>query len=108
MEEHGGSNASYLNLAVTDGNSAAACRFTNAGDRKPESLYVIEREIYRPVAKDSPGRRRTERSTSFVVSSERLTDDPAWQVVEPNHLISIARDGTARLFRMSAEGLLAA
>ena len=108
VDEHGGSSASYLNLAVTDGNRAAACRFTNARDRKPESLYVIERELYQPVAKDSPGRRRAERSTSFVVSSERLTDDKAWQVVEPNHMISIARDGTARFFGMRPEGLVAA
>jgi predicted glutamine amidotransferase len=70
--------------------------------------YVIERELYQPVWRGSPGRRRDERSTSFVVSSERLTDDAAWHVVEPNHMISLARDGTAHMFSMQPEGLAAA
>jgi len=104
----GGGHSSYLNLAVTDGDRAAACRFTDDPGRTPESLYVIQRELYQPVWRDSPGRRRDERSTSFVVSSERLTEDAAWHAIEPNHMISIARDGTARMFAMSAQGLVAA
>ncbi|MGE0160251.1 MAG: class II glutamine amidotransferase [Gemmatimonadales bacterium] len=104
----GGSAPSYLNLAVTDGDRAAACRFTNDPERSPESLYLIERELYQPVWKGSPGRRRDERSTSFVVSSERLTDDTSWRVVEPNHMISIDRDGSAHAFEMRPEGLVRA
>jgi glutamine amidotransferase len=101
----GGGHPSYLNLAVTDGNRAAACRFTDDPGRTPESLYLIQRELYQPVWKGGPARRRDERSTSFVVSSERLTDDAAWHTIEPNHMISIARDGSALMFAMSAGGL---
>jgi predicted glutamine amidotransferase len=108
VREHGENRPSYLNLAVTDGDRAAACRFTSDLSRPPESLYLIERELYRPVAKDLPGRRRDEHSTSFVVSSERLTDDPAWRAVEPNHMLSISRDGASFLFTMRPEGLVAA
>jgi predicted glutamine amidotransferase len=106
--ELGGGHPSYLNLAVADGDRAAACRFTSDPGRVPESLYAIEREIYRPVAKGSPERRHAEHSTSFVVSSERLTEDPAWRVVEPNHVVSIARDRTATIFAMRPDGLVAA
>jgi ergothioneine biosynthesis protein EgtC len=108
VEGLGGSTPSYLNLAVTDGDRAAACRFTNDTARRPESLYVIERELYQPAWRGTPGRRRDERSVSFVVSSERLTDDAHWTAVEPGHMISIRRDGTAEMFEMRTEGLIAA
>jgi predicted glutamine amidotransferase len=108
VREHGGDRPSYLNLAVTDGDRAAACRFTSDATRAPESLYLIERELYRPVAKDLPGRRPAEHSTTFVVSSERLTDDAAWRAVEPNHILSIAREGAPAVFAMRPDGLVAA
>jgi predicted glutamine amidotransferase len=107
VDELGGAAPSFLNLAVTDGDRAAACRFTNDPGRAPESLYVIQRELYQPVWKGSTGRRRDERSTSFVVSSERLTDDGSLHTVEPNHMISLCRDGTAHVFAMQPEGLVA-
>jgi predicted glutamine amidotransferase len=108
VREHGGDRPSYLNLAVTDGDRAAACRFTSDATRAPESLYLIERELYRPVAKDLPGRRPAEHSTTFVVSSERLTDDAAWRAVEPNHILSISREGAPAVFAMRPDGLVAA
>ena len=107
VDEVGGSAPSCLNLAVTDGDQAAACRFSNDPKRKPESLYLIERDIYQPAWKGSPGRRRGEHSMSFVVSSERLTDDGSWKAVEPNHMISIDREGSAQSFEMRPEGLAA-
>ena len=109
VEEIGGAKPSFLNLAVTDGDRAAACRFANDSTRRPESLYVIERELYQPVWKGSPRRRRDERSTSIVVSSERLTDeDASWKAVAHNHMISICRDGCAHHFAMQPDGLVAA
>lgn len=105
VAELGGGHPSYLNLAVTDGHRAAACRFTDAPARHPETLYWIERELYQPVASGSPARRRHERSHAFVVSSERLTDNPQWRAIEPNHLVSLCRDGSSCLFRMGRTGL---
>jgi ergothioneine biosynthesis protein EgtC len=108
VDELEGGQPSYLNLAITDGDCAAACRFTNDPSREPESLYVIQGELYRPVAAGSAGRRHAERSTSFVVSSERLTEDPGWQPVPANHMIAIARDGTKSAFLMTRDGLIPA
>ena len=105
VAELGGDHPSYLNLAVSDGDRCAACRFTNDSLNDPESLYVIERELYEPVAKDSPARRDREASSSIVVSSERLTDDPLWRSVPPNHLVSFSRSGRMRLFQMRPDGL---
>lgn len=108
VEELGGGEPSYLNLAVADGDRAAACRFTSDAAREPESLYVIERELYRPVSSGSPGRRHTERSSSFVVSSERLTEDPGWRAVPRNHMIAVGRDGTVSTFLMTRTELVPA
>lgn len=105
VKDHGGNHPSYLNLAVSDGHRAAACRFTDAQDHAPESLYVIEKGLYEPLAKGSPGRRREESSRSFVVSSERLTDDPKWRSIERNHLVTVNRDGESSVFRMDPAGL---
>lgn len=107
-EELGGGHPSYLNLAVSDGHRGAACRFTDAPDQEPESLYIIERTLYEPVAKGSPERRQHEQSNSFVVSSERLTDDPLWAPIRPNHLVSFGREGRSVMMRMEPDGLVPA
>jgi predicted glutamine amidotransferase len=105
VEEVGGGHPSFLNLAVTDGHRGAACRFSNDAEGEPETLYLIQRALYEPVAKGSPERRQHERSESFVVSSERLTDDSAWAPVRPNHLVSFSRKGQVTTFRMDESGL---
>lgn len=105
---HGNGEASFLNIAVSDGDRAAVCRFTDGTARPAESLYYIARTLYEPVSKDSPARRKNERSRAVVVSSERLTDDPGWAVVPQNHLVSVDRQGLQHLFRMEPEGLVPA
>lgn len=105
VAELGGNHPSYLNLAVSDGDRCAACRFTNDTAGEPESLYVIEHELYEPVARDSPARRKREASRTVVVSSERLTSDPLWWPVPANHLVSFSRNGPLKLFRMEPEAL---
>jgi predicted glutamine amidotransferase len=106
VKDLGGQHPSFLNLAVCDGHRVAACRFTDDPTHAPESLYLIKRGLYDPVAQGSPARRQHEDSTSFVVSSERLTDDPLWRSIEPNHLVSLARDGAFSVFRMDPDGLV--
>ncbi len=103
VEELGGNHPSYLNLAVSDGDRCAACRFTSDPVNDPESLYVIERELYEPVARHSPARREREASRAVVVSSERLTSDTLWWSVPRNHLVSFGATGGLRLFRMRPE-----
>jgi len=108
VEELGGGHPSFLNLAVTDGHRGAACRFSNAVEGRPETLYLIRRGLYQPVAEGSPSRRQHERSESFVVSSERLTDDSTWTPVQPNHMVSFSRSGVVKTLRMDRGGLLPA
>jgi len=99
VKTHGNGEESKLNVAVSDGRHAVISRYIG-GDTDPPSLYYIQRELYEPAAKDSPGRRRYERSGSVVVSSERLTEDPDWTVVPPNHLVALSREAPARLFSL--------
>ena len=103
----GGSHPSYLNLAVSDGRRMAACRFADVEGAKPESLYVVQRELYEPVSSGTPARRSHERFNSTVISSERLTDEDDWHIVEPNRMVSVHHDGRMSHFRMDPEGLQA-
>jgi ergothioneine biosynthesis protein EgtC len=96
--------ASFLNVAVSDGDRAAVCRFTDSTDVAAESLYYISRVLYEP-AFSGPKRRVHERSRSTVVSSERLTDDPGWQAVPPGQMVAVDRDGQQHLFHMDRDGL---
>ncbi len=103
--EEGDGSPSFLNIAVSDGDRAAVCRFTDSPEKPAESLYYIVRELYRPISKDSPARRTHERSTSVVISSERLTDDPEWLQVPQNHLVGVDRLGRQHMFRLGRDGL---
>ena len=104
VNQHGGGAASFLNLAVSDGDRAAVCRFTNSTERAAESLYYIPDLLYEP-AFAGHGRRAKERSRAVVISSERLTEDEGWQAVPSNHMVGVDRDGRQHLMRMSREGL---
>ena len=104
----GGGAPSFVNVAVSDGDRSAVCRFTDAVTQPPESLYYIEDGLYPPAAGDSPGRRRYEGARSVVVASERLTDAPAWREVPPNHVLDLTHDGPVALWRMDPDGLVAA
>ncbi len=100
VKTYGNGEVSKLNVAVSDGREAVISRYIT-GDDDPPSLYYIQRELYQPAAKDSPGRRRYEQSGSVVVSSERLTADPEWTVVPPNHLVALSREAPAQLFALN-------
>jgi glutamine amidotransferase len=106
VREFGDGEPSFLNVAVSDGDRAAVCRFTNSPDKPAESLYYNSRVLYEP-AFPGQGRRAHERSRAVVVSSERLTNDEAWVEVPPNQLVGVDRDGRQHLFHMERGGLQA-
>jgi len=106
VRELGGAHPSYLNLAVSDGRRIAACRFADTEGTRPESLYVVQRELYEPVSSGTPARRKHERFNSTVIASERLTDEDDWHVVEPNQMVSVHYDGRMSLFAMEPEELV--
>ncbi len=84
---HGGNEPCHLNCAISDGNEAVISRFTNDPDEAPPSLYYFPGQLY-PDA--SAARSRTE-SSAVIVSSERLTEDPGWRAIAPNHLVLLGR-----------------
>lgn len=87
----GSSAEVFLNLAISDGTSAAVTRFAANTDEPPESLYM-----YRGVAPRSLGTSATE--PVLMVSSERLTADAAWAPIPANHVVELER-GQAPLLR---------
>ncbi|HUO84423.1 MAG TPA: class II glutamine amidotransferase [Thermoanaerobaculia bacterium] len=82
----------YLNLVLTDGASAVACRFTTDSPANADSLYlnegmryVCESGVCRMLASpDEPG--------AVIVSSEPLSEDPGWHEIPVNALVKISRD----------------
>lgn len=103
---HGEGSTSTLNLAVSDGEHAVVCRFTDAPNTPPESLYYLARQLYTPAAEHTPMRRAREASESVVVSSERLTEEHDWKVVPPSHLLAFDRHARPRVWTMQGEALV--
>lgn len=93
---------SYLNLAVTNGKCAVACRFTTDDPAHADSLYmhtgrryVCEGGVCRMIAPEAG-------QGAVIVSSEPLSEDPGWQKVPVNHLVMIREDRTTELRPWSA------
>jgi len=86
----GHGSASYLNVAIADGDCAVVSRFTDDADGVPESLYYFTGELY-PIVQ-AKGRPRVERGQPVTVSSERLTADPGWTEVPAGQIIILRRD----------------
>jgi glutamine amidotransferase len=84
----GAGSASYLNIAVSDGDHAVASRFTDADDGVPESLYYFTGQLYPDVGPKA----RRKGTQAVTVSSERLTPDEGWAEVPPNQIIVLRRD----------------
>lgn len=95
--KHAPDEPSTLNLVLSDGAVAVASRFTTDEDEDGETLhwssgrrYLCEGRLCRMAAPDPAG-------GAVLVCSERLSDDPGWEMVPRNHLLLIGRDHTARL-----------
>lgn len=102
----GGGQPSFLNVAVTDGEHVAVCRFASGEGAQPETLYVLRGELYEPAGRDFPQRRPSDEGEATVVSSERLTIDARWTPVPANHMLVIDRWVEPRLLPMDALGRL--
>jgi ergothioneine biosynthesis protein EgtC len=92
--EYGTGDPSYLNIAVSDGQRIAACRFTDGPAEDALSLYyrtgrqyICEGGACRMI--DSGSGKAT-----VIVSSERLSDDDGWKQVPVNHLVLVREDRT--------------
>lgn len=95
--EAGVEQPSELNIALADGVAAVATRFSSGDPETAPSLYVqlgrrwvCEGRDCRMVDPDG-GR------GAVIISSEKLSDDPGWEAVEPNQLVVVERDLTVGL-----------
>jgi glutamine amidotransferase len=92
VAEAGTDEPSYLNVAVSNGSAAVACRFTTDSPEHALSLYVSSGRRY--VCENGqcrlidppPG------EESVLVSSEPLTQDRVWKAIPANHLVLIRED----------------
>ena len=76
--KHASGEESYLNLAICDGESLVAVRFTDGLAEDALSLYLQR----------VPARR------SVMVCSERLSDEAGWEAVSVNHIVAVRPDRT--------------
>ncbi len=94
-DRHAPGEPSYLNIALSDGEHAVATRISTDIAHGPESLYYHYGRNHLPVLADDD---LDPFDRSLFVSSERLSNDPDWLAVPPNHLVIAAR-GEAPLVR---------
>lgn len=83
---------SDLNIAISDGVTSVACRYTSAPDRDPMSLYLHRGQQY--ICEEGVCRMiEPEKGTgAVIVSSEPLSKDPGWVKVPRNHMVVIHED----------------
>lgn len=94
-----------VNVAMTNGLEAIACRFTTAEDREAPSLHYHYGKLYSCRAGNPELHEADEDEHAVIVSSEVLTDDDSWQVVPNNTMVLIDanRDCTLRPLKLAVE-----
>lgn len=91
--EHGIGEPHYLNLALSDGSEAVACRYTTHDGYDGESLFVHTGRIY-VCSKGECRMLAPERGHGCVlISSEPLSDDQGWHPLPRNSMVLVDRDG---------------
>ena len=92
----GSDEMSFLNLAVTDGECAVACRYVSDGSASAQSLYVVtgDLKVRRREALVVP---EEAGEPAAIVASEPLGDRDRWRPVPPNHLVLIDKNRSVDL-----------
>jgi predicted glutamine amidotransferase len=96
----GAAAASYLNVAVADGDNAVISRFTDDAAANPESLYYFSGHLYPEIAASDSAAASPRHAVT--VSSERLTLDPGWAEVPAGAIIIVRRDREPELVPIPA------
>lgn len=96
VERHAPASPSYLNIVVTDGSGAVACRFTTASGAA-HSLRINRARRYATrgrVSRVIPMADAEEPAQAVLISSERLSDDPGWRSIPSGSLVLVRPDLT--------------
>jgi predicted glutamine amidotransferase len=88
-EEEGVESPHQLNLAVTDGHSLVASRYTTGPLEAANSLYIHTGKRY--VCEDGTCRMLDpdEWGAAVLVTSERLSEDQGWERIPPNRVVLV-------------------
>ncbi len=93
---------SYLNLAVTDGEAAAAVRFTTGPTEEALSLHACTGKRYSIEKGDCQLSSSTDGAGAVLISSEALCDDSAWITVPPQHVLTASGNGTLDIYAVAS------
>lgn len=86
----------YVNCALTDGEAAAACRFTTDARENADTLYLHQGMRYTCTDGTSALVPCPEGRTSVLVSSEPLTPGDDWHAVPVGHVVLVEADQAVR------------
>ncbi len=89
---YGNKEHSYLNMAVCDGQNAVISRLTTHQERFAESLHLHTGKVYHCEGGTCRMLDVGPKKGAVIVSSEKLSEDPGWQTVPVNHLVSVGSD----------------
>lgn len=95
-DDVGARGPTFLNLAVTDGEQAAACRFVHNGP-KAHSLFVMHGKRYLCDARGTCHLLEQDGPGATLIASEPLADDEAWSEVPQNHVVLVPSAGAAEV-----------
>ncbi len=97
MVEHGITEPAYLNMVVTNGLFLVGTRYCT--DPKEEPLTLYHSEGSRFVVEDGVTRMEApeDDDQAVLVVSEKLTDDPNWTMIPPNHFVIVEQTLNVRI-----------
>jgi len=97
MADHGIKEAAYLNMVVTNGLFLVATRYCTDPKEEPLTLYHSEGSRY--VVEDGITRMEApeDDDQAVLVVSEKLTDDPNWTMIPPNHFVIVEQTLNVRI-----------
>lgn len=97
MAEHHITEPAYLNMVVTNGLFLVGTRYCSDPKEEPLTLYHSEGSRY--VVEDGNTRLEApeDNDHAVLVVSEKLTDDPSWTMIPPNHFVIVEQTLNVRI-----------
>lgn len=101
LDEHAPGSHAYLNLVLTDGRHAAACRFST-DDSYIDSLYINQGSRYICDGDVCHMLEPDDSARAVLISSEPLNEGPRWKAIPPNHVALVSADRSVSVRELSA------
>ncbi|MGC4023513.1 MAG: class II glutamine amidotransferase [Cyclobacteriaceae bacterium] len=97
MSQHGITQEAYLNMVFTNGLFLVGTRYCTDPKEEPLTLYHSEGSRY--VVEDGVTRMEApeDDDQAVLVVSEKLTDDPNWTMIPPNHFVIVEQTLNVRI-----------